>query len=91
MQDDRGPYEKRTDQFSRLIREKRLSIQQIAEMIDVTSLCRKCHGIGRNLTKEQFEKIDVKKRMNPLIKSSKNFKIIININYGLSLNTMING
>lgn len=35
--------------------------------LDVTSLCKKCHGLAHRLGKEKFEKVSVKKRMNSLL------------------------
>lgn len=37
MEDDRGPYEKRTVQFTRLIKEKGFSIRQISEMTELAN------------------------------------------------------
>lgn len=34
--------------------------------LEVVGLCRKCHGLARWKTKEEFDNISVPKRMNPL-------------------------
>ncbi len=72
MEDDRGPYEKRTVQFTRLIKEKGFSVRQISEMTELANSTIRSHfhkAVNEGLLRRFEILISIDKKIRKRIES----------------------